>query len=462
MPQDNNQELEKAKIFFQRAYKVARTENFDYAIDMFLEGIRCAPNEVQNGHIPLRELALLRQQKGGKPPSMVEKVKRMRNKSPLDQMINCEYLLSKDPLHLPYAEALLKASVEGSYHDTVKWIADLIFLANNNASKPSFHTYKLLKDSYSKIGLFDRAIAALHRAVKLKPEDGELSDEFKRLEAERTVSRGGYDKDSDFRHSIKNRESQEKLHAQSGVVRTDNVRVNAVQDARSAYKEAPELEKNIFKLAQALSDLESDFSDEEAIKILENAYKGTKNFSFMERAGKIRIKQAKRKLRKANKILEENPEDTQANEEAARLCGEVNRIELQHYGLCVDNYPTDLHSAYEYGVRLMRDKQYDKAIPLLQNARRDPRHKIPAMSKIGLCFFDKGWYEDAIDVLKQAADSYEVHDDGVGKDLRYNLARAYEEKGDKADALEIYRKIAQIDFSYRDVTQRVDNLRKDG
>jgi hypothetical protein len=43
--------------------------------------------------------------------------------------------------------------------------------------------------------------------------------------------------------------------------------------------------------------------------------------------------------------------------------------------------------------------------------------------------------------------------------LRYNLARAYEEGGDTVNALEVYRKLAQIDFAYRDVSGRVDKLR---
>ena len=55
---------------------------------------------------------------------------------------------------------------------------------------------------------------------------------------------------------------------------------------------------------------------------------------------------------------------------------------------------------------------------------------------------------------------HELKDDAAGKELRYNLARAYEEQGDKEKALEIYRKIAQFDFGYKDVSQRVDKLRE--
>jgi len=82
------------------------------------------------------------------------------------------------------------------------------------------------------------------------------------------------------------------------------------------------------------------------------------------------------------------------------------------------------------------------------------------MNKIGMCFFLKGWLADASDVFKRAIDSYEIKEDHIAKELRYNLARTYEEQGDADKALEIYRKIAQIDFAYQDVSQRVDKLRQ--
>jgi tetratricopeptide (TPR) repeat protein len=126
----------------------------------------------------------------------------------------------------------------------------------------------------------------------------------------------------------------------------------------------------------------------------------------------------------------------------------------------VENYPTDLNAKYEYGLRLVNNERYDEAIPLFQEAQKDPRRKIAAMDKIGLCFYMKGWLADAIDVFTRAIDSYEIKDDTVGKELRYNLARVYEQQGDAEKALEIYRKIAQTDFTFKDVSQRVEKLRQ--
>ena len=83
----------------------------------------------------------------------------------------------------------------------------------------------------------------------------------------------------------------------------------------------------------------------------------------------------------------------------------------------MENYPTDLAPKYEYALRLMRNKRYNEAIPLFQEAQRDPRRKIAAMDKIGYCFFLKGWYADAVDVFTQAIDAYEIKDDATGQGI---------------------------------------------
>ena len=42
MNEQDSQAKAKAKAFFEKAEKVAKTANFDYAIDMYLEGLRCS------------------------------------------------------------------------------------------------------------------------------------------------------------------------------------------------------------------------------------------------------------------------------------------------------------------------------------------------------------------------------------------------------------------------------------
>ncbi len=456
---NNNGDLTKAVPFFRRAEEVAATDNFDYAIDMYIEGLRRAPDALE-GHKPLRHNALIRQAKGGKKPSVIQKMmKRSRGKDPLENMLNAEFLLAKDPDNLTYAEQMLKAAVAGGFKKTVLWIADLIFEVNKALDKPSLQTFLLLKDSYSAIEEYAKALSACGYACKLKPDDGALADEFKNLSANLTMQKGKYDQDGDFRKSIKDRESQEKLQSQQAVVKSVDFCQQAVEESRQLLQ-SDNSPQNIFKLADALNELQTDDAGNEAMKLLDDAFQRFKDFTFKRRSGEIMLKMLRRHIRKVKAGLEKNPSDQIARATFTDATKQLLAAELEHYRLCMENYPTDLRLKYEYGVRLIRNQKYDQAIPYLQEAKKEPKHKISAMNKIGLCFFMKGWFNDAIDTLKQAIDGYEIKDDDIAKDLRYNLARAYEQQGNIDQALEIYRRLAQLDFSYKDVRARVDRLRK--
>lgn len=452
-------DLEAAKAFFLKAWKAAETRSYDYAILMYLDGLRRAPDALEEGHLPLVELGLQRRAAGGKKPSMVERVKRLRGKDPLEQMLNAEYLFVKDPDNMAYAEAMLKAAVDGGYTKTAHWIANLIFQTNNALEKPSLATYLMLKDAYVELDQYDKAVAACQRALRMKPDDKELTDAYKNLSAELTMSKGRYNVKGDFRQSIRDSETQARLYAQDRVVKTQDYRVTALEEARRVYAADPDMPTHVFDLAEALADMQQDETENEAIELLENAYRGHQDFRYKDRAGVLRIKQIKRKLKAAKRQREVKPTDEKAKEAVGQLTDVLNTTELEHYRLCMENYPTDLSAKYEYGLRLMRNKRYNDAIPLFQEAQKDPRRKIQAMDKVGYCFFMKGWYTDAVDVFARAIETYEIKDDATAKELRYNLARAYEEQNDKEKALEIYRRIAQLDFGYRDVSDRVDQLR---
>ncbi len=453
---ENNGDLSKAVSFFKRAEEVAATDNFDYAIDLYIEGLQRAPDAVEEGHKPLRYNSLVRQGKGGKKPSMFEKMRHSRGKSPLENMLNTEFLLAKDPDNLTYAEQMLNAAVAGGFKKTAMWIADLIFEANRGADKPSLQTYLLLKDSYAAIEAYAKAASACGYASRLKPDDGVLAGEFKNLSAKLAMQKGKYDQQGDFRDSILDRETQEKYQTQQAAVKSIDFRQQAIADAQQLYK-ADKSSQNIFKLADAFGDLQNDKGDRDAIKLLEESFEQFKDFAFKKKAGEIKLKMLRRHVRNAKASLETGQ---QAKETVDIATKRLLAAELEHYRLCMDNYPTDLRLKYEYGVRLMRNQRYDEAIPFLQEARKDLRHKIAAMNKAGLCFFVKGWFKDAIDIFKEAVEEYEIKDDDIAKELRYNLARAYEQQGQTEDALELYRRIAQIDFRYKDVKIKVDKLRK--
>ncbi len=91
--------------------------------------------------------------------------------------------------------------------------------------------------------------------------------------------------------------ARKNFTSQGETVKTDDYRVQAVEDARKKMAQNPTLPANIFELANALSGLETDAGENDAISLLESTYKTTSDFSFKQRAGQIKIKQLKRKIR---------------------------------------------------------------------------------------------------------------------------------------------------------------------
>ena len=450
---------EKAAAFFERAEEVVVTNNFDYAIEMYLEGLKRAPDELEKGHLALRKLAFIRTERGGKKPSMVDKVKRRQGKTPLEDMINASYLLAKDPDNISYIEMLLKACIAGRYPKTATWAAYTLYKVNRQKENPSYAVYIFLKDAFLQLELFEEAIQACKLALKLKPENAQLDDEIKDLCARMTVKNGKYGQTEDFRGSIKDAEKQQKLMQQDNLIKSEKTRENALEDAKKTYRQDPDLEVNIYGLAQAYLNLETDEGFEYATDLLKKSYEKTKDFGFKHRLGEINVKKLRFILRSAKAELDADPENKQLKLAFDNILAKLSKLELEHYLLCVENYPTDLNLKYEYALRLLVNQQYDEALPLFQEARSDPRHKLAAMDKTGMCFFYKEWYADAIDIFKNALDACDVVDSKIGKDIRYNLARSYEENSQPDKALEIYRKLAQMDFNYKDVAQRVDKLR---
>lgn len=456
---DIDKGLEKAIVFFERAEEVATTNNFDYAIDMYIEGLKRAPDALEDGHAPLRRLSLIRQGKGGKKASMVEKMKRHGNKQPLDEMLNAEYLLAKDPDHLPYAESMLRSAVSGSFTRTAEWIAHLIYDANRASARPSFSTYLLLKDSYAEMEMYSEAVSMCNRALDLRPDNAALQDEFRDLSANLTMQKGKYGEGGGFQKSIKDKEGQDHLHSQQRLIKTIDVRQKAVDDAKKAILKNPKSVINVLKLADTLCALNTLEGYKSAVNVLQDAYKRSNDFSFRKRLGELTIKKLRADVHQAKVAVKADVSNGHLKNQLILAVDKLNKAAKEHYKQCVDHNPMDFGMKYDYALCLIKNKEYDAAIPLLQQAQRDPRRKLAAMDETGLCFFLKGWYSDAIDVFSRALETCEVRDGDLAKDLRYNLSRSYEEDGQEVKALEMYRQLAQLDFGYKDVKDRVNKLR---
>jgi hypothetical protein len=110
----------KGKAFFDRGDQVAETGNWDFAIQMYLEGIRREPGNLERGHRPLREVAVKRKAQGGKSAGLREAFKRRSGKDPAEALVNAEFVLAKDPLSLKAMVEVLKAARKLEEREVIK------------------------------------------------------------------------------------------------------------------------------------------------------------------------------------------------------------------------------------------------------------------------------------------------------------------------------------------------------
>jgi len=450
----------KGKAFFDRARTVADSGNFEYAIDMFIEGLNREPANIPE-HQYLHDVALRRKIKGGKPAGGIFGAKGpLKGKTSKDQMLNAEYLLAKDPGNLTHMLGLLRAAAAAGYVDVIRWFGPLVMIANKN--KPKKDIYLELATIYETIGEFVKAAEAVQAAVDVEPADMELIARVKDLAARQTIKQGQYETADSFKDSIRDVEGTKKLLQEENLNKSEDYRLKSVHQAALDYEKNPIEHQIIAKYANALRAMDDEEHETKAIEVYRKAFETTKTYRYKFEMGEVRIKQFNRNLRMLTDAFKRDPTDKALAGQIQQITKDKLAFELEEYKERVDNAPTELTFLYEYGRRLYVAHRYDEAIRCFQVAQNNPRHRAEALHLLGRCFMEQGMKPEAVEVLKRAIDEYELADAGdqKGKEFHYWLARAYEETGRPAEAIAVYSRITQWDISFRDTRKRLEVLRK--
>lgn len=439
----------KGKAFFDRADQVAATGNWDFAIELYLEGISREPENIERGHRLLREVAMKRKAQGGKGPGVMEKRKRRQGKDLLVNFVNAEYLLAKDPGSVAYMEQTLKAAQKLDLKVIVKWVADIIMEVQRQG-KPNKRMLNLLVEAYESIEEFASAIQACDMARELSPNDDRLDDKQRELSARYTIKKGKYGQKGDFSRSVKDLDKQKELMQKDAMIQDKRYLLQQIEVAREEYLVDTSVPGKINALVDALVKLEDESYENEAIDVLHKAFQDSGAYQFKMRVGDIKFRQMRRRF---HKLLADGQKEA-ATQQAQRQL----EFELDEYAERAVNYPTDLVIKYELGRRLFLVGKYDEAIAALQQAQRDPRRHVSAMNYLGQAFCRKGWNREAAETFQRALE-VEMPEERA-KELRYNLGDVLEKMVELEKAREQFSIVAQIDYNYKDARQRLEGLRK--
>lgn len=455
------EDRKRAKVFFDRGKTVAGTGNYEYAIEMYIQGLAVDPENIE-AHQVLREISLKRRVSGGKDMGMLDKMKQPKAKDEKQAMLNAEKMLAYLPGDVGRMLALTQAAHKAGCYDTVLWIGPITQRANSDTKKSDFKTYIALRDIYNAIEEYKLATDACALALQMRPQDMDLLKVMKDLAAKQTMKGGNYGTAKSFRESMRDVEVQEKLMDDEKDVHGSDALLKGIRDAEAYWKAMPEDQARFGKYIDALRKTEQIEHENHAIELLDEMYQKSKQFKFRQRIGEIRIVQLgrqERSLRQAAEQQKDTPEYAELVQQFKEFQQEKAKIELDEFQLIYDHYPTDGNARFQVAQRMFMLGRFQDAIPVLQHVRSDPKNRTTASILLGRAFLSEGYAEEAVDTLKAVIEEYIAKGDEKSMQMYYWYARALEEKKDIALAQKAYSQVAQWSFNYLDVQSRIKKLR---
>ncbi len=453
------EDRKKAKVFFDRGDTVAGTGNYEYAIEMYLNGLGIDPDAVE-AHLTLRDYSLKRKASGGKDLGMFDKMSLKRpTKDDKQNMLNAEKLLAYDPGNTDIMVLMLQNAQRGGFYDTVMWLGPILQKANADSKKPDFNKFIILKDIYKSLRQWKQAVDAAHHAALMKEDDMDLSTELKHLGAQLTMDEGKYGTGKSFRDSVRDMASQQQhLDADRGTQDADAVG-RLIVIAEREYKAEPHEAGKLMKLVEILVKTENPDYENQAVELLEEAHTRTGQFRFRQNIGRIRLAQWARADRAERAKIQANPKDETLRKAYEEFFKQKTNEELSEYQLWAENYPTDSGIRFDVAKRMFLLGHFDEAIPVFQQVRNDPKFRTDAGILLGRAFLDAQYVDESVDTLSSVIGEYQLKGDPRSVEMYYWYGRSLEARKDAAGAIKAYSQVAQWNFNFRDVQVRIKRLR---
>lgn len=118
----------------------------------------------------------------------------------------------------------------------------------------------------------------------------------------------------------------------------------------------------------------------------------------------------------------------------------------------------DPEAHVELGVALLQMGLVDDAVREFQVAARAPDPPVRAFELLGECFLEKGLHSVAVRVLNRAL-RLPGHPDHELLGVLYQLGVAYQSVEEHAEALDCFERVFSVDIDFRDVGERMEEVR---
>jgi tetratricopeptide (TPR) repeat protein len=445
-----------ANAQFERAKQVLLVGNYDYAIQLLLTCCKMDPaNLTYRTTLRQTEKTKFKDATPGAMGRLAATAVKVKLKAArqvgdyLGVLEHGEEVLTRNPWDAAVQMEMAQAADALGLLDLAIWI----MLQAREKQPMDVHLNRYLAQLCEKRGNFGQAMLLWEMIRKVQPKDEEAQHKSKELAASNTIAQGGY-------AQAATGESGGGVAVASGLAAA--ARAAAPSQAERPSQEATTLRANITAhptnpdgyLHLATFHRRAGRA-EEARKVLMEGLLATHHHADLALAlESLEIDALRRDL-----ALREKQSDTPV-EDSGPSCDDLRRQiverEIALYRQRVERYPSEKTYRLELGVRLLRAGQVQEAIAHFQAVRTDARFQWRALMYLGQSFKSAGHWRLAQGNFEEALKKLPSQEDEARKEILLELALGHAESGDLHKAIEWGYELANRDFLYGNIGQRLD------
>ncbi len=440
------------RSYFQKAQQELEKGNLDYGIELMIGIVQANP-----GFVDAREILRGAERKrsdtmGGiskffaqlKAGKFIVKAKACAAKNPVEALSNLESALAIYLYSAPALSAMADVAVSAGAHFIAIEALELI----REFDPKNEQNLNRLCEIYEAVNDGNNVLAIRQKLADMHPDNLELQAKVREAAALATMSDSTWgNKDN----------AGKKKDAEASTTQGDKI-IRAEEDILAEIKKSEDLIAANAPEAQSVDMRRKLAEYYMRLNRYEDAI-GIYNW-IVQKMGTL-DPSIDKAIEKANVAI------ATANIEAMKAAGsaqadideqarEIYAYRLERAEDRVQKYSNDLMLKYELAVIYWEGNRVDDALAQFQLAQRQPQMRLSAIVYLGRCFQAKKQFDMAVEQYNSAlSDMLTMNEQKL--DTLYYLGQTYEEMGNKADALDCFKKIYSTDVTYRDVKDRVSN-----
>ncbi len=461
-------EPDKAAKFFQHARTAHDSTNYEYAMRLWLGGLRFDPASMTGTESFVKSAQAFVSDSGGKKPGK-EVSGAISGRSGVDKYLNALLDWAVRPQDPAVGVKAFELAAELNLPEPAFFVGEFVLAAAAQDKKPRKEILVKVMNCFAKIGAFDRALKAGEAAYRLDNTDGTLGAHVRNLAAQATMNQGGYDQSGQaggFRANIRDAEKQRQLIESERIVKTEEVKDRVLAGAEEEYKKRPDDIPILKRLVQALLERGKSEDEDRALALLSEAHERTHQYAFRAQAGEIRLRRQSRVVSDLRARSEASPDDASLKEQFQVARHDFEQARVAELLAKAEAYPTDLTVKFELGKSFLKLGKQWEAIEQLQEAQNEPKHRAEALGLMAGAFFGVDYLDESIETFRRALETRDLLP-ALNLELRYGLLTALQKKAETArdlaaaeEADKIASSIAIQQITFKDIRQRRETIKK--